>query len=100
MKTSIKEQDGNLVVSLEGRLDTAAAARTEKDLMPINSYMGGDVIIDCTALDYISSSGLRLFLGILKTQKARGAHVYLKNINENIRSVFTMTGFINLFEFQ
>jgi len=30
MKTTIQQQDGNIVAVLEGRLDTAAAAVTEK----------------------------------------------------------------------
>ena len=35
MKTTILQQDGNIVAVLEGRLDTAAAATTEKDLLPL-----------------------------------------------------------------
>ena len=35
MKTTIQQQDGNLVAVLEGRLDTAAAAATEKELQPL-----------------------------------------------------------------
>lgn len=32
MNTTIKEQNGELVAVLDGRLDTAAAVQTEKDL--------------------------------------------------------------------
>ena len=100
MKTTIQEQDGNLVAILEGRLDTAAAPETEKNMSPLNDCEGKDIIIDCTNLEFISSSGLRIFLGILKNAKAKGSHVYIKNISDNIRTVFAMTGFINLFEFK
>lgn len=100
MKTTIKEQDGNLVAILEGRLDTAAAPQTEKDLKAIYDCSGQDIILDCTELTYISSSGLRLFLGVQKTAKLKGSHVYIKGINNEIRNVFAMTGFINLFEFK
>ena len=65
MKTTIKEQDGNLVVLLEGRLDTATAPQVEKDLTSLNDNNGQDIILDCTELTYISSSGLRLFLGMM-----------------------------------
>ena len=51
-------------------------------------------------MEYISSSGLRIFLGILKNTKAKGGHVYIKGISDDIRAVFAMTGFINLFEFK
>ena len=36
MKTTIQEQDGNVVAILEGSLDTAAAAETEKAMDPLN----------------------------------------------------------------
>lgn len=100
MKTTIKEQEGNLVVLLEGRLDTLAAPQVEKDLKSLNDNNGQDIILDCTELTYISSSGLRLFLGMMKTAKIKGSHVYITGINNEIRNVFAMTGFINLFEFK
>ena len=84
----------------EGRLDTAAAPQCEQELKPLNDCAGEDIILDCTALDYISSSGLRLFLGVLKNAKPKGSHVFITGMNEDLRNVFTMTGFINLFEFK
>ncbi len=100
MKTTIQERDGNMVAILEGRLDTAAAPETEKAMNPLYDCEGQDIIIDCTKLEYVSSSGLRIFLGILKNAKPKGCHVYIKNISDDIRAVFAMTGFINLFEFK
>ncbi len=99
MKTTIKEQNDKMIAILEGRLDTAAANETEMAMSPLLSSEGKDIIIDCTDLAYISSSGLRIFLSILKSAKAKGEHVYIKGISGDIRAVFTMTGFINLFEF-
>lgn len=100
MKTTIQEQDGNMVAILEGRLDTAASPETEKAMSPLFDSEGKDIIIDCTDLEYISSSGLRIFLGILKNAEDKGDHVYIKGISDDVRAVFAMTGFINLFEFK
>ena len=66
---------------------------------PLIDCMGHDIILNCTRLEYISSSGLRLFLSVLKNAKSKGSHVYIKGISDDIRGVFAMTGFINLFEF-
>jgi len=57
------------------------------------------VTIDCTELEYIASSGLRILISILKGAKANGSKVVLKNLNDDIKNVFKLTGFINLFEF-
>ena len=57
-------------------------------------------MIDCTELEYISSSGLRVLLSILKQAKTVGSRVVLKNVNEVIREVLDLTGFITLFELE
>ena len=100
MKTTILEKDGALVAVFEGRLDTAASVQTSKDLEPLNACSGQDIILDCTHLEYISSSGLRLFLGVLKNAKPKGSKVFLTGLNDDLKSVFAMTVFINLFEFK
>jgi len=100
MKTTIQEQDGNIVAILEGSFDTAVAVETEKAMSPLYDVKGKDIIIDCTDLAYISSAGLRIFLNILQNAEEKGGHVYIKGINDNVRSIFTITGFINIFEFK
>jgi len=100
MKTTIQEQDGNMIAILEGSLDTAAAADTERAMSPLNDVEGKDIIIDCTDLAYISSAGLRIFLGILQNAQEKGGHVYIKGVNDNVRAVFAITGFSNIFEFK
>jgi len=99
MKTTIQEQNGNMVAILEGSLDTSTAAETEKAMNPLNDVEGKDIIIDCTDLTYISSAGLRIFLGILQNTQEKGRHVYIKGINDKVRAIFTITGFSNIFEF-
>ena len=52
MNVTIQEQDGNMVAILEGSLDTAAAAETEKAMSPLYDVEGKNIIIDCTDLEY------------------------------------------------
>ena len=101
MDTTIKEIDGKYVATLEGEMDTAAAVEVEEILKPLYDTSGKDVIIECEKkLEYIASSGLRILLGILKAAKASGSKVTLRGVNKEIKNVFTLTGFINLFEFE
>ena len=100
MTTTIQETDGRLVAILSGELDTAAARETELALQPLLKSEGKPVVIDCTSLEYISSSGLRILLGILKQSKACGSSVTLKNVNDVIREVLELTGFVSLFDFE
>ena len=100
MKIEIKTNGNQLIASFAGRLDTAAAVQTAEDVKPLMEAEGKEIILDCTALEYISSSGLRIFLGIRKEAAAHGSKVIVRNINADIRQVFMMTGFISLFEIQ
>jgi anti-sigma B factor antagonist len=100
MKTTFKEENNEFVMYFEGRLDTAAAPQTERDVQVLNECQGHDIVLDCTSLEYISSSGLRIFLAILKNAKPKGSKVFIRGLNDDLRQVFAMTGFTNLFEFK
>ncbi len=98
MKTTFREEDGKYIVTLEGRLDTVSSEQTAKELSVINDCTGHDIIIDCEKLEYISSSGLRILLGIRKNASAVGSKVKILNLSDDIRKVFNMTGFSALFD--
>ena len=98
MKTTFREEDGKYIATLEGRLDTVASEQTAKELSVLDDCTGHDIVIDCTKLEYISSSGLRILLNLRKTAAAVRSKVTLLNINNEIRKVFQLTGFISLFD--
>ena len=100
MNTKIEEIDGKYVATLVGEMDTAAAVEAEEVLKPLCTSNGKDVIIDCTDLEYIASSGLRILLSILKGAKTTGSKVVMKGVNDDIKNVFKLTGFINIFNFE
>lgn len=100
MKTIIEEHDENILVTMIGSLDTAAAIEAEQTLKPITEGEGKDIVFECKELEYIASSGLRILLDVLKKTKAKGKKVTLCNVNDDIQNVFKITGFINLFEFE
>ena len=60
MKTTFKEENNQLVMAFFGRLDTAAAVQTEKEMQVLYNCDGRDIVLDCDKLEYISSSGLKL----------------------------------------
>ncbi len=100
MKTTIEEREGKFFVSLEGEMDTVAALEAEKTLQPLYKTDGKDVIIDCEKLEYIASNGLRILISIMKGAKAGGSRVVMRNLNDDIKDVFKLTGFISLFDFE
>ena len=100
MTTTIEESDGRYIAVLDGEMDTAAATEAEQVLKPLYTAEGKEIVIDCTRLEYIASSGLRILLGILKGARASGSRVVLRGVNDDIKNVFKLTGFISIFEFE
>ncbi len=100
MNTKIEEIEGKYVATLEGEMDTAAAVEAEEVLKQLYNTEGKDVVINCEKLEYIASSGLRILISILKGAKAGGSKVVMRDVNDDIKNVFRLTGFIDLFEFE
>lgn len=100
MTTHIQENGKQIIAKFSGRLDTAASVQTAEDVKPLLEAVDKEIILDCTELEFISSSGLRIFLGIRKEAIKNASKVIVRNINADIQQVFMMTGFISLFEIQ
>ena len=100
MNTVINEIDDKYVVTLEGEMDTAAAIEAEEVLKQLYDNDGKEVVFECKGLEYIASSGLRILVTILKSTMAKGNRVVLRDVNDDIKNVFKLTGFLNIFEFE
>jgi anti-sigma B factor antagonist len=100
MEAKILENNAVITVELIGRLDTAAAQEVSEKLLPLQEKADKTIVLDCSQLNYISSSGLRIFLALRKASAVKGGKVIVKSINDDIRTVFMMTGFLNLFEIE
>lgn len=86
-----------MYVAVSGRLDTPTSVKVQQEITPLLENADKEIVLDCKDLQYISSSGLRLFLTIRKQTLTKGGKVIVENINDEIRKVFMMTGFFNLF---
>lgn len=94
----IKEQNGGIYATVCGRLDTPASVQAQLEMVPLMENADKEIVLDCTKLEYISSSGLRLLLTLRKQAADCGGNVIIEHINDDIRKVLTMTGFVNIFE--
>ena len=92
MNIEFNKNGGELVVALDGRLDTTTAPELESFLG--KNYEGTcSLTFDCEKLIYISSAGLRVLLTAHKRMK--GA-LTLTNVCELVMEVFEMTGFADI----
>lgn len=94
------KQDSKIIAALKGRITAANYDDLEQRMAPLFNGDTPNIELDCTNLEYLSSSGLRLFYLLQKSVNERKGHLVMKNVNNYIRDIFTMTGFDKDFDIQ
>ncbi|MBE6392684.1 MAG: STAS domain-containing protein [Lentisphaerae bacterium] len=95
MKVIFNRQDSTLTVVISGNIDTVTAPELDSQLQE-NLTGIKDLILDFTAVDYISSAGLRVVLMANQQMEDVDGNMTVENVNEDVRDVFEMTGFDSL----
>lgn len=95
--TIINDAAAGTTVKPAGRLDTLAANDFDAKTEPLRVNPPKKTVIDCSELEYISSSGLRTFISLLKAHRAAGSELTVVNVSAEILSIFQMTGLSRLF---
>ena len=99
MKINIQRNGDEVVVALNGELDTVTTAQMGEELNRIIEMASNQLIIDCKDLEYISSSGLRFFMQLKRHSEQQNGTVTLINLNDDVKEVFRISGFHHIFNF-
>ena len=90
-----KNENGTVLkITLDKKLSAVTAEQLEKEL---DGKLTGvkDLTIDMAKLAYVSSAGLRVLLKAQKTMNKQGSMV-IKNVSDEIKEIFEVTGFDEL----
>ena len=97
MKIEQVNQDGKIILSITGRIDTKTAPAFQDELDNLLNNIEGNslnLILDFKNVDYISSAGLRAILYIQKRiNNMKESDMVIDNVNSTVIEVFEMTGF-------
>ena len=92
--TQIIKEDGKTIIKTGARIDTNNAAEFERDIAPALVEQGVDLVMDCSELNYMASSGLRVFQATMRTVvRSLGGQMKLTHVNDDIFDILKMTGF-------
>ncbi|ADC45919.1 anti-sigma factor antagonist [Methanobrevibacter ruminantium M1] len=92
----IKNYNGKeLTMAVDGRIDTISAKELEEE---INAEMGNfdSLIMDLGDLEYTSSAGLRILIATQKKLKSEDIPFVIRNVNDAVKEIFKMSGFIKI----
>ena len=92
MTQIIKEGD-KTIIKTGNRIDTINAPQLEKDIEPALQDQGVDLEMDCTELNYMASSGLRIIQKTMRTVMMKKGKFKMTNVSPEIYKVLAMTGF-------
>ena len=97
MELAEKKTGDVSILGLTGRLDAYSATEVEKKLDEVIQSGCVKMVLNMEGLEYISSSGLRVFLSQLKKVRKQQGDIKLACMKPNIREVFDIAGFTQLF---
>lgn len=97
MEISIDKQSKAVVVAVKGRMDAVSAPEFESTMADHIATGANRFVVDCSALEYISSAGLRSLLITVKTLKARDGELVFAALGDVVREVFEIAGFETIF---
>lgn len=84
-------------IKIQGRIDTLTAAEFESKVNDVFSTDYQTIVFDCADMDYISSSGLRVFLMAQKKVSQAGKGLTICSLQPSIKEIFDISGFSQIF---
>jgi stage II sporulation protein AA (anti-sigma F factor antagonist) len=93
-----EEKDGRtLVIAPEGRVDSVSSGELER--LVVSRIDAGEkrLVLDLSAVEYISSAGLRVLLMAAKRLKDPPGGLVLCGMGPSVRTVLELAGFLPLF---
>jgi anti-sigma B factor antagonist len=96
MEIKIKTEKDVKIAVLAGDIDASTAPSVTAEVLPLTAP-GSKIILDMTAVPYMSSAGLRVLLGLYRQTAAKEGKLVLVGLNEELTDTMTVTGFLDFF---
>jgi anti-sigma B factor antagonist len=96
MEINVKMLEEVTAVELAGDIDANTAPSIQDKVLPLVES-GSKVLLDMTAVPYMSSAGLRMLLSLFRQVSAKEGKLVLVGLTEDIRDTMSITGFLDFF---
>jgi anti-anti-sigma factor len=96
MDISEDRESDAVVLALSGKLDATTAKMFEDKILGVINSGAQRLVVDLALLEYVSSSGLRVFLLAAKRLQATDGRIILCGLQDHIRQVFDLAGFSSI----
>jgi len=86
-----------LVVKLDGRLDVQNSMKVEQAINAIIDEGETKLVFDLHGVEYLSSSGLRIFIATTRRLKAENGMLKLSRMSDSVKKIFEVVELYPLF---
>ena len=83
----------NVIITVKGRLDATSSSVAGNAIEKIMREDCDRVVFNFSDLEYLSSSGLRVILGVTKELKRKEGKLVLCSLNPFVKEIFVVSGF-------
>ncbi len=99
MELKTKKVNNVIVAYLSGRLDVHLSADVEKEINKIiNNEPTCHLLLNLSDVEYMSSSGLRIFVSTMRILKESKRKLYLCNMNSAVKKIFEVVELMDMFD--
>lgn len=101
MSLETKKQGNVIVVYLSGRLDVHLSADVESELNTlIEKEKDAHFLLNLKDVEYMSSSGLRIFVATMRILKENGRQLKLCSLNSAVKKIFEVVELMDMFDIE
>lgn len=97
MNITCEKREEFTILTITGRVDTINSPLFEEEIEKVFASGEKDLVFDCSGIDYISSSGLRIFLIAWKRAMAMKGSLGVCCLQPAVREIFDISGFSAIF---
>jgi anti-anti-sigma factor len=96
MEITHRVENDILIIAITGRLDAATAPIADGAINKTLAENTNRLLFDLSALEYLSSGGLRVILGAAKEIRRREGKVALAGLTQYVYEIFEVSGFTSM----
>ncbi len=98
MSLKIDDRGKVKVVSLSGKMDVGLSMTVETELEELVDSGMINLILEISGIEYLSSSGIRVFIAIMRKVKEKNGKIVLAQVPDTIKKILKTVDLEDLFE--
>jgi anti-sigma B factor antagonist len=98
LKVEINKLGDQAIVSVAGEIDAYTAPKLREAIIPLAEESNPNITINLKNVSYMDSTGLGVFVGLLKSVRKNGGQLNLVELSDRLERLFSITGLSDIID--